>query len=78
MYHKNETAVGMGAAVVFVLTLATLVTYLVYYGILAPLHLEYLQTIAFILVIASLVQMVEIIIKKFLNHYTKLSASICL
>ena len=62
--QKMSTAVGMGAAVVFVLTLATLVTYLVYYGILAPLHLEYLQTIAFILVIASLVQMVEIIIKK--------------
>ena len=62
--QKMSTAIGMGAAVVFVLTLATLVTYIVYYAILAPLHLEYLQTIAFILIIAALVQMVEIIIKK--------------
>lgn len=62
--QKMSTAIGMSAAVMFVLTIATLVTYLIYYSILVPLHLEYLQTIAFILVIASLVQMVEIIIKK--------------
>lgn len=54
----------MGAAVAFVLTLATLVTYLLQTLVLTPLHLEYLQTLAFILVIASLVQMVEIILKK--------------
>ena len=54
----------MGAAVAFVMTLATIVTYLVQYYILNPLGLQYLQTIAFILVIAALVQMVEIILKK--------------
>lgn len=62
--QKMSTAIGMSAAVIFVLTLASLVTYILYYAILAPLHLEYLQTISFILIIASLVQMVEIIIKK--------------
>lgn len=61
---KINTAAGMGAAVAFVLTLATLVTYLLQTLVLTPLHLEYLQTLAFILVIASLVQMVEIILKK--------------
>lgn len=61
---KVETAVGMSAAVAFVLTLATLVTYLIQTQVLVPFHLEYLQTIAFILVIAALVQMVEIILKK--------------
>ena len=55
---------GMSAAVAFVLTLATIVTYLVQYYVLNPFGLQYLQTIAFILVIASLVQMVEIILKK--------------
>jgi electron transport complex protein RnfA len=54
----------MSAAVAFVMTLATIVTYLVQYYILNPLGLGYLQTIAFILVIAALVQMVEIILKK--------------
>ena len=61
---KINTAAGMGAAVTFVLTLATIVTYLLQTYILNPLHLEYLQTLSFILVIASLVQMVEIILKK--------------
>lgn len=61
---KIETSLGMGAAVAFVMTLATIVTYLVQYFILNPLGLQYLQTIAFILVIAALVQMVEIILKK--------------
>ena len=59
-----NTSLGMGAAVAFVMTLATIVTYLVQYYILNPLGLQYLQTIAFILVIAALVQMVEIILKK--------------
>ncbi len=61
---KIDTSLGMGAAVAFVMTLATIVTYLVQYFILNPLGLQYLQTIAFILVIAALVQMVEIILKK--------------
>ncbi|HPD64484.1 MAG TPA: electron transport complex subunit RsxA [Bacteroidia bacterium] len=61
---KTSTAVGMGGAVLFVLTLATLVTYIVRKSILDPLGLEFLQTISFILVIAALVQMVEIILKK--------------
>jgi electron transport complex protein RnfA len=61
---KLDTAIGMSAAVTFVLTLATLVSFLIQKSILEPFGLEYLQTITFILVIASLVQMVEIIIKK--------------
>ena len=61
---KVETAMGMGAAVAFVLVIATLVTYLIQTYVLNPFGLEYLQTIAFILVIAALVQMVEIVLKK--------------
>ena len=61
---KVDTALGMGAAVAFVLTLATIVTYLIQIYVLNALGLEYLQTIAFILVIAALVQMVEIVLKK--------------
>lgn len=61
---KVDTAMGMGAAVAFVLTLATIVTFLLQHYILVPMHIEYLQTILFILVIAALVQMVEIILKK--------------
>ena len=61
---KVNTALGMSAAVAFVLTLATIVTYLVQKGVLDPLGLQYLQTIAFILVIAALVQMAEIVMKK--------------
>ena len=61
---KVGTAVGMTAAVTFVMAIATLVTYLLQYYVLVPLHIEFLQTVSFILVIASLVQMVEIIIKK--------------
>ncbi|PHS34979.1 MAG: electron transport complex subunit RsxA [Alkaliphilus sp.] len=59
-----ETAFGMGMAVTFVMALASLMTYMVQHFILIPLELEYLQTIAFILVIASLVQLVEMIIQK--------------
>ncbi|MBQ5606372.1 MAG: electron transport complex subunit RsxA [Prevotella sp.] len=62
--QKVETSLGMGAAVAFVLTLATVVTYLVHFYVLVPFGIQYLQTIAFILIIASLVQMVEIILKK--------------
>ena len=61
---KTSTALGMGAAVIFVMTLATLVTWLTNQYILIPLKLTFLQTIAFILIIAALVQMVEIILKK--------------
>lgn len=61
---KVSTAAGMGAAVVFVMALSTLVTFLLQEFILEPLHIEFLQTIVFILVIAALVQMVEIILKK--------------
>lgn len=59
-----KSSVGMGGAVLFVMLLATLVTYLIMQYVLVPLHLEYLQTIAYILVIAALVQMVEIVLKK--------------
>lgn len=61
---KVETAIGMSAAVAFVLVLATLVTFLIQKFVLDAFGLAYLQTIAFILVIAALVQMVEIILKK--------------
>ena len=61
---KVNTALGMSAAVAFVLTLATIVTYLIQKSVLDPFGLQYLQTIAFILVIAALVQMVEIVMKK--------------
>lgn len=61
---KVSTAVGMSAAVMFVMALATLVTYMLQNYVLVPYKIEFLQTISFILVIASLVQMVEIILKK--------------
>ncbi len=62
--NKLSTATGMSGAVCFVITLATLVTYLINKYLLLPFNLEFLQTIAFILVIAALVQMVEIVLKK--------------
>lgn len=61
---KIETAMGMGMAVTFVMGLASMISYIVYEFILQPLHLEYLYTVAFILVIASLVQFVEMVIQK--------------
>jgi len=61
---KIETATGMGLAVTFVMGLASFISYIVYNLILVPLHIPYLYTIAFILVIASLVQFVEMVIKK--------------
>ncbi len=61
---KVDTALGMGAAVAFVLTLSTVVTYLLQIYVLNPFGLQYLQTLSFILVIAALVQMVEIVLKK--------------
>lgn len=61
---KTETALGMGMAVTFVMALASLITYFIQAYLLVPLELEYMQTIAFILVIAVLVQIVEIALKK--------------
>ncbi len=62
--NKVGTSIGMGAAVVFVMALANFVTYFIYYFVLIPLNIEFMQTISFILVIAFLVQVVEIILKK--------------
>ena len=61
---KIDTAAGMGIAVIFVITLASIITYIVHHAILVPLELEYLQTIVFILIIAALVQFVEMFLKK--------------
>ncbi len=62
--NKLSTSFGMTGAVLFVMTLATIVTYLINHFILSPFNISYLQTISYILVIAALVQMVEIILKK--------------
>jgi Na+-translocating ferredoxin:NAD+ oxidoreductase subunit A len=61
---RVSTSIGMSGAVMFVMTLATIVTYLIYHFILVPFDVTYLQTISYILVISSLVQMVEIMLKK--------------
>ena len=61
---KVETSLGMGAAVTFVMGLTAIVAWAIQTYILVPLHIEYMQTIVFILVIAALVQMVEIVLKK--------------
>jgi Na+-translocating ferredoxin:NAD+ oxidoreductase subunit A len=61
---KLDSALGMGMAVIFVMTLASVVTYLFFFYILTPFHLEYLNTIAFILIIAALVQFIEMFMKK--------------
>ena len=63
---KIDTALGMSAAVAFVMTLATICTYLIEYYVLRQFDIEYLQTITYILVIATLVQLIEIILKKVL------------
>ena len=62
---KSDSGLAMSLAVMFVMVTATIVTYFLYYFVLAPLNIEYIQTIAFILVIASFVQLVEMFIKKF-------------
>lgn len=64
---KLNTAVGMSGAVTFVMVLATAVTYPIYMYLLVPAGLDYLQTIVFILVIAGLVQLVEIVLKKYMR-----------
>jgi electron transport complex protein RnfA len=61
---KMETATGMGMAVIFVMTFATSITWFVYHYILVILQIEYLQTVVFILVIAALVQLIEMFLKK--------------
>lgn len=61
---KLDSAIGMGMAVIFVMTLASVVTYLFYFYVLVPFNLEYLNTIAFILIIAALVQFIEMFMKK--------------
>ena len=61
---KVESAVGMAAAVLFVITMASIITFLLYNALLVPWDLQYLKTILFILVIAALVQFVEMVIKK--------------
>ncbi len=62
--NKVSTAVGMSGAVCFVMAVATMLTYLLHYFILVPLGITFMQTVSFIVVIASVVQMVEIILKK--------------
>ena len=62
--EKTDTALSMGFAVTFVMTVASAVTYFVYYSILEPFNLTYLKTIAFILIIAALVQLIEMFMKK--------------
>jgi len=64
--EKPDTALGMGFAVMFVMTLSSAATWAVYHFILVPFHLEFLETIAFILIIASLVQFIEMFLRKFI------------
>ncbi len=64
---KTDTAAGMGAALIFVITLSSFVAGMIYQYMLVPLHIEYLQTIVFILVIAALVQFVEMFLKKYVK-----------
>ena len=61
---NSENAIGMGASVTFVTTVASVVTWAIYYYLLVPFNLQYLQTLSFILVIASLVQLLEMVIQK--------------
>ena len=63
--RNRESAIGMGFAVIFVMSITSVLTWVIYHGILAPLGIEFLKTIVFILVIASLVQLVELVIHKF-------------
>lgn len=65
---KNlDSSIGMSGAVIFVMTMASAVTWVLYTYVLVPFHLQYLQTIMFILVIAALVQLVEIVLKRFIK-----------
>lgn len=62
--NKEKSAIGMGLSVLFVITISSIASYVIYYGLLVPNNLEYLETIVFILVISTLVQIVEMFIKK--------------
>ncbi len=64
---KINTAAGMGGAIIFVITLSSVIAGVIYQFVLTPFHMEYLQTIVFILVIAALVQFVEMFLKKFIK-----------
>lgn len=66
--QKTETAAGMGGALTFVLTLSSFVCGILYHFILVPFHLEYLKTIVFILIVAALVQFVEMFLKKYMHN----------
>ena len=68
---KTETAVGMGGAVIFVITISSAVTNLIYNFILVKVNLEYMKTIVFIVVIAALVQLVEMVLKKYVPSLYK-------
>lgn len=68
---KTETAVGMGGAVIFVITISSAITNLIYNFILVKVNLEYMKTIVFIVVIAALVQLVEMILKKYIPSLYK-------
>lgn len=68
---KTDTAVGMGSAVIFVITIASALTNLIYNFVLVPSEMDYLKTIVFILVIAALVQLVEMVLKKYIPSLYK-------
>ena len=75
---KMKTSLGMGMAVIFVMVMAAAVTWIIYHLLLVPLHLEFLRTASFVLVIASLVQLVEEIAEaKGLSHKCRKGGSIC-
>jgi len=69
---KEKSATGMGLAVVFVITISSIITYFLYHYLLVPTKTEYLRTIVFILIIASLVQMVEILMKRYFTSLYEL------
>jgi Na+-translocating ferredoxin:NAD+ oxidoreductase subunit A len=68
---KTETAAGMGTAIIFVVTLSSILTAIIYKGILIPTNLEYMDTIVFIVVIAALVQFIEMFLKKYIPSLYK-------
>ena len=72
-----KSALGMGIAVTFVMTLTCLITYPVYTYILVPLGFEFMEIIVFIFIIASIVQMIEMVLKRFRPHSTTRWAFIC-
>lgn len=69
--NKEKNAIGMGLSVMLVVTLSSIITYFLYYNLLVPTNTEYLKTILFILVIASLVQLVEMLLKRYMPSLHK-------